>query len=62
VKVRYALGLTVNLGNYESAKVEVEHEVEVGESETRAEAYERVKEWVQNKVEEEHDELRELKK
>ena len=37
-KVRYSFGLTLNIGNYESARVDVEYETEVEPDETKDEA------------------------
>jgi len=51
-KVRYSLGRTINLGNYENAKVEVEVELQCEEDDID-EAYQQVKGIVDSKIEEE---------
>lgn len=57
-RVTYSFGLTINTGNYESVRVDVTMASDVEGNETFDEAYERVKSVVQDKVEEEHDDIK----
>jgi hypothetical protein len=50
IKISYSNGKTLNLGNYESARVDVSMEIEVDGSGAIENAYTMVKEWVDAKV------------
>lgn len=61
-KVNYSFGITMNMGDYESARVDVSYETEVKEDETPEEAYSRAVEFVEAKVGEKQDELAEVRR
>ena len=53
-KVKYQLGITINLGNYENAKVDCGIELSCDQDEkSLEEAFENAKEFVKTKVEQE---------
>ena len=56
-RVKYSFGLTVNTGNYNSARFDVEYETDVQSDETPEEALKRAQEFVEEKVGEKKDEL-----
>jgi hypothetical protein len=49
-KVRVALGYTLNLGNFQSLRIDLEVSDNKREAETTNEAFERVYEFVENKL------------
>jgi len=52
-KVRFAKGVTINTGNYQSVRLDLERETEVRPGESADDAYARVKGYVEGKLEEE---------
>ena len=52
-KVKYGAGRTFNLGNYESAKVDVGIELICDSEEDLDDQFEKAKEWVDGKIAEE---------
>lgn len=60
-RINYSFGMKVNLGNYESADFHISLSSDLKEGETEDEAYERVRKFVQDKAEEEFDNLRRSK-
>lgn len=56
-KVRVSLGQTVNIGNYESVRVDVTLELPCDEL-TRDSAFEKVKKWVMDKLSREVEAVR----
>jgi len=55
MKVRYDLSRTVNLGNYESAKIGIGIETDVPDGSTLDETFAWIRAWVNDKVAEEED-------
>jgi hypothetical protein len=51
-KVKVALGYTLNLGNFQSLRIDLEVSDNKRDSETTNEAFERVYEFVENKLDE----------
>ena len=56
-KVSYSKGRTVNLGNFESTRIDISIELECQESEIDA-TYERCHKWVDNKVRQQEQTVR----
>ncbi len=57
-KIGVMFGLVVNLGNYESARIEVHCERDVKERETLDEAYQRVAQYVEERALEKAKEIK----
>jgi hypothetical protein len=54
VKLKYSLGRTLNLGNYESARIDIGMEGMAGNEKSEIERFwKAMKKWVDDKVEEE---------
>jgi len=56
-KVRFGKGVTINIG-YESVRLDLELEVVVKQGESYDDAYDRAKDWVDNKLLEEEQIIR----
>ena len=57
-EIRISMGRTINLGNYESARVDVEAAARLDESDDVPLEYERLKLYVYNRMEEQAQALR----
>jgi hypothetical protein len=59
-RIKYGLGRTINMGNYENAKIEVglELDVETADRDALDGWFEKARKWVNNKVKQEEMEWR----
>ena len=57
-KVRFGKGVTINVGNYESVRLDLERETEVEPNEDVGTAFVRVKTWVDRVLDEEEHKIR----
>lgn len=49
-QIRYSKGVTLNTGNFESVRIDLSLEDEPRGEETHAQAYNRIKDWVEARV------------
>jgi hypothetical protein len=57
-RISYAMGIKVNLGNYESADVHISFSTDVKSGETKEQALKRAAKFVENEIDKKHDELK----
>ncbi len=60
-KVRYSFGYTVNMGNYEFARFDIDYEADVKADQNPSQALAVAQRFVEKKAEEKLDEIREAR-